>query len=250
MADYNIPGEMLHRVIPSMFNLGDFAVQWVGDNPTLDERRQYIHTYLEWRLPHADMKKQERELRNLAERKAAMKLINGNVAEVGAQQFEWLVDEVSGIHGDEPENISQSFDRWLGTYIREGDLVKALESGDNAADAEQHQLPSSETIATTQHLTIAERSNESDQVQKLSEQVDRLQQELRQRDEQISQMHRRIRRRDQRISDRDGKIRLLESLLQLERGQSRRERERMQRQDQDSQLQQQWNEMHRRLQQR
>lgn len=99
MADYNIPDVMLHRVIPSMFNPGDFPVQWVGDNPTLDERRQYIHTYLEWRLPHDDMEKQERELRDLAERKAAMKLINGNVAEVGARQFEWLVDEVSGIHG-------------------------------------------------------------------------------------------------------------------------------------------------------
>lgn len=94
MADYNIPDVMLHRVIPSMFNPGDFPVQWVGDNPTLGERRQYIHTYLEWRLPHDDMEKQESELRDLAERKAAMKLINGNVAEVGAQQFEWMVDEV------------------------------------------------------------------------------------------------------------------------------------------------------------
>lgn len=76
MADYSIPDAMLHRVIPSMFNAGNFPAQWIGDNPTLDERRQYIHDYVKWRLPHDDMEKQERELRDLAERKAAMKLIN------------------------------------------------------------------------------------------------------------------------------------------------------------------------------
>ncbi|UPK94681.1 hypothetical protein LCI18_005616 [Fusarium solani-melongenae] len=255
MADYNIPDAMLHRVIPSMFNPGDFPAQWVGDNPTLEERRQYVHTYLEWRLPHDDMEKQGRDLRDLAERKAAMKLINENVVEVGAQQFECLVDEMLwhtwlGYLGntppfpwpclaekDEPENISQSFDKWLGTYMREGELVKVVEPGDNAAGAEQHHLPNSETTATAQHLTISKRSNESYQVQKFSEQVDRLQQELRQQDEQISQMHREIRQRDQQISSRDGKIWLLESLMQLqrhqlrlERGLLRRERERMQQQ--------------------
>lgn len=94
MTDYSIPAAMIHRVIPSMFNAGDFPVEWIGDNPTLDERRQYIHDYVKWRLPHDDMEKQERELRDLAERKAAMKLINEDTVYIGAEKFEWLIDEM------------------------------------------------------------------------------------------------------------------------------------------------------------
>lgn len=94
MTDPNISKAMEHRLIPSMFNDGSFPMAWIGDTPTLDARREHIRAYLEWRLPHGDMENQERKLRDLAERKAAMLLINDNVIEVGADQFEWLIDEM------------------------------------------------------------------------------------------------------------------------------------------------------------
>lgn len=84
---------MEHRNIPSLLHDGLFSRVWVGDSPTLHQRRQYIRAYLEWRLPHEDMEKQERDLRDLAARKAAMVLINDRVIEIGDEQFEWLVDK-------------------------------------------------------------------------------------------------------------------------------------------------------------
>ncbi|RSL73399.1 hypothetical protein CEP53_000722 [Fusarium sp. AF-6] len=169
MAEYSIPDARLHRVIPSMFNAGDFPMPWI-DNPTLDERRQYIRAYLKWRLPHDVMEKQERDLRDLAERKAAMRLINGNLVEIGVDR-------------------------------KEGDLVKVPVPGDGAP--EQNHLPENEATATTQDLAITDERN---QLQKLSEQVDQLRQELQQRDEQISRMDKRIRQQKRQISQRDTKI--------------------------------------------
>ncbi|RSL97809.1 hypothetical protein CDV31_012875 [Fusarium ambrosium] len=242
MAEYSIPDARLHRVIPSMFNAGDFPMPWI-DNPTLDERRQYIRAYLKWRLPHDDMEMQERELRDLAERKAAMRLINGNLIEIGVDRFEWLVDKMFwrtwlGHLGkappfpwplpkrtDELTEISQSFGRWLDIYRKEGDLVEAWPgSGNGAPDAEQRHLSDNETTATTQDLTMTERIDETDQLQKLSEQVDQLRQELQQRDEQIARMDKRIQQqkrqisqRDTKISDKDRRNRYLRDLLKLER---------------------------------
>ncbi|RSL52672.1 hypothetical protein CEP54_010799 [Fusarium duplospermum] len=221
MVDYSIPDAMIHRVTPSMFNTGDFPMPWIGDNPTLDERRQYIRAYLNWRLPHGDMENQERELHDLAERRAAMKLINDDATEIGVEQFEWLVDEMfwhtwlghlgntppfpwtCPAETDELTEISQSFGRWLDMYKREGDLVKPSESGNSApsSGAEQQLVLANETPTT------AERSNESDQLQKLSQQVDQLRQELRQRDERIARMNKRIQQRDRHIAHKDRKIR-------------------------------------------
>ncbi|KAJ4183636.1 hypothetical protein NW755_009670 [Fusarium falciforme] len=94
MTDPNIPKAVEYRLITSMFNDGGFPMAWIGDTPTLDARREYIRAFLEWSLPRGDMENQERKLRDLAERKAAMLLVNDNVIEVGADQFEWLIDEM------------------------------------------------------------------------------------------------------------------------------------------------------------
>ncbi|EEU44938.1 uncharacterized protein NECHADRAFT_85181 [Fusarium vanettenii 77-13-4] len=241
MAEYSIPDVMIHRVIPSMFNAGNFPMQWIGDNPTLDERRQYIHDYVKWRLPHDDMEKQERELRDLAERKVAMKLINENVVEIGAEQFEWLIDEMfwhtwlgylentppfpwpCPTQSDELEELSQSFDKWLDIYKREGDLVKVPEQGDSTSSAEQHNASGNETTATTQDLTIAETSNGSDHLQELSEQqderIERMNKRIQQQGRKISQKDTKIRQRDQEISQKDRRIWVLEELLRVGRDQ-------------------------------
>ncbi|KAJ4308300.1 hypothetical protein N0V84_012177 [Fusarium piperis] len=135
---------MEHRNISSLFHRGLFSQPWIGDNPTLDQRRQYIRAYLEWRLPHEDMEKQERELRDLAERKAAMVLINDRVVEVGGDQFEWLVDKkfwqtwLSYLGNPPPfpwrcpQDTSQAFARWLHIFRTEGDLVKGWKASEPA----------------------------------------------------------------------------------------------------------------------
>ncbi|KAH7264570.1 hypothetical protein MRS44_012115 [Fusarium solani] len=203
MTDPNISKAMEHRLIPSMFNDGSFPMAWIGDTPTLDARREHIRAYLEWRLPHGDMENQERKLRDLAERKAAMLLINDNVIEVGADQFEWLIDEMLwhtwlGYLGhtplfpwrcpqetDEPTRISQAFERWLDVHGREADV-----------DA--------------QSSSNSDRNNESEQLQQLEQQVIQLQQELQQQDEQLLQKDERIRELEERLRQEDSRSRQLQ----------------------------------------
>ncbi|WAO94285.1 FAD-binding-3 domain-containing protein [Fusarium falciforme] len=238
MTDPNIPKAMEHRLIPSVFNDGSFPMAWIGDTPTLDARREYIRAYLERRLPHGDMENQERKLRDLAERKAAMFLINDNVIEVGADQFEWLIDEMLwhawlGYLGQaplfpwrcpqetgEPTRISQAFERWLDVHGREGDLVQGWKIAWDAESrgAEQRHVPGSEADLATQSSSNSDRNNESEQLHQLEQQVIQLQQELLQQDEQLLQKDERIRELEERLRQEDNRQKQLQQdvlLLQM-----------------------------------
>lgn len=108
--------------------------------------------------------------------------------------------------------------------------MKAPEPSDSAPShgSEQHRLSVGETTATAQGLADADKSNESEQLQKLSEQVYQLQQELRQRDERIARRDKKIQQWSKQISQKNRRIRQLENLLQLEKVESQQERDRQQ----------------------
>ncbi|KAI8714831.1 hypothetical protein NCS52_01204000 [Fusarium sp. LHS14.1] len=222
MPEPNTTEEMEHRNIPSRFHDGFFSRTWVGNNPTLHQRRQYMRAYLEWRLPHEDMDNQERKLRDLEERKAAMWLINSDVIEISTEQFEWLVDEkfwhtwLSYLgertpfpwrcpqETDEPTRVSQAFEGWLEAHRREGDLVevwKALEA--ESRGVEQRHAPGSEGDVVAQRSSDPARDNESEQLHQLEQQVIQLQQELQRQDEQLLQKDERIRELEERLRQQD-----------------------------------------------
>ncbi|KAM0433876.1 hypothetical protein ACHAPT_003819 [Fusarium lateritium] len=66
---------------------------WIGDNPNIQARRRYMRAYLEWRLLHKYVGKKERDLRDLAERRAAMTMIKLGALDLVEGYFEWLIDQ-------------------------------------------------------------------------------------------------------------------------------------------------------------
>ncbi|KAM6512188.1 hypothetical protein FSOLCH5_009906 [Fusarium solani] len=159
-----------------------------------------------------------------------MLLINDNVIEVGADQFEWLIDEMLwhtwlGYLGhtplfpwrcpqetDEPTRISQAFERWLDVHGREGDLVQGWKVAWDAESrgAEQRHVPGSEADVDAQSSSNSDRNNESEQLQQLEQQVIQLQQELQQQDEQLLQKDGRIRELEERLRQEDSRSRQLQ----------------------------------------
>ncbi|RSL60654.1 hypothetical protein CEP54_006646 [Fusarium duplospermum] len=73
-------------------NWGVFNVSWVGENPTIEERRAYMGAYLDWMV--GGSAEFERQARKKAEEAATIKFAQEGKTEVKVTIFEWAVDRI------------------------------------------------------------------------------------------------------------------------------------------------------------
>lgn len=83
-----------HRTWSSRFKKEVFPVGWVGKNPSIDERRQYMAAYLAWMIPCVGQKPgdYELELRQSAQRQVVAKYVADGMTSMRDGTFEYLVD--------------------------------------------------------------------------------------------------------------------------------------------------------------
>ena len=67
-----------------------FPLLWVGDNPTIEKRRIYMESYLDWMLQGSGV--DEQRVRKKAEEDAVNKFVQEGKTEVKNSLFEWAVD--------------------------------------------------------------------------------------------------------------------------------------------------------------
>ncbi|RTE80323.1 hypothetical protein BHE90_005144 [Fusarium euwallaceae] len=73
-------------------NWGVFNAPWVGDNPTIEDRRAYMGVYLNWMVEGSA--ESERQARKKAEEAATIKFAQEGKTEVKTTIFEWAVDRI------------------------------------------------------------------------------------------------------------------------------------------------------------
>lgn len=85
-----------HRKRLSKFNPGCFAVPWVGRNPPIAIRRQYMADYLNWMLPFLTQREHvlehERAIRKEAEQTVVARYLADGQTRLREGLFEYQVD--------------------------------------------------------------------------------------------------------------------------------------------------------------
>ncbi|KAF7547759.1 hypothetical protein G7Z17_g7501 [Cylindrodendrum hubeiense] len=83
-----------HREMKSPLYPGQvFATPWVGDNPTLAQRRGYMKAFYGWMSPQAGLDEFFARTRVICERVTAERLVKLGWSEVPLEYFEYTVDK-------------------------------------------------------------------------------------------------------------------------------------------------------------
>ncbi|KAF4460172.1 hypothetical protein FALBO_13057 [Fusarium albosuccineum] len=82
-----------HLMCESVSNPGErFLVRYPGFQASLDERRRYVHAFLEWMIRPDNFETLLARKRENAERLFAVELIQKGIEEVSTSKFEFYVD--------------------------------------------------------------------------------------------------------------------------------------------------------------